>query len=94
MELKEAIKKYKRIEQFANSIARKEGYSRATEIIAGEENKVVSGTPFGYRKNTTGEYVCNSYLNNFGWKNTYYQHAETIVSIKKEILAYYKIVVN
>jgi hypothetical protein len=94
MELKEVIKKYKRIEQFANSIARKNGHSIATEIVAGAENKVVSGTPFGYRKNTTGEYVCNAYRSNFGWKNTYYQHAETIVSIKKEILAYYKVVVN
>lgn len=31
--------------------------------------------PCGYRKNTTGQYVPNSYRSKFGWKNTYYQSA-------------------
>lgn len=40
--------------------------------------------PRGYRKNTTGEYVPNSYLNNFGWKNTYYQHASLYITIPEQ----------
>ena len=67
----------------ANSIARKEGYGTATTIVYGDEDKVVSHTPYGYRKYTTGEYVPNSYLCNFGWKNTYYQHAKTTVMLTK-----------
>ena len=66
----------------ANSIARKSGYGRTTEIILGDEDKVVSHTRYGYRKYTTGEYVCNKYRSNFGWKNTFYQHAETVVMVK------------
>ena len=37
-------------------------------------------TPYGYRKNTTGEYVSHAYRSNFGWKNTYYQRAILAVS--------------
>lgn len=66
----------------ANSIARKHGYGAATEIIFGNEDKVVSHTRYGYRKCTTGEYVPNAYRNKFGWKNTYYQNAETTVMVK------------
>ena len=66
----------------ANSIARKNGYGRATEIILGNEDKIVSHISYGYRKYTTGEYVSNKYRSNFGWKNTYYQHAETVVMVK------------
>ena len=69
-------------ERLANSIARKNGYGRATSIIVGSRNAVLHHTPYGYRKRTTGEYVPNSYRDNFGWRNTYYQHAETIVEIK------------
>jgi len=67
----------------ANVIARTAGYGTATEIVFGDEDKVVSHTSYGYRKNTTGEYVPNSYRSNFGWKNTYYQHAATVVMLKK-----------
>lgn len=66
----------------ANIIARKNGYGTATTIILGAENKVVSHTCYGYRKYTTGEYVSNKYRANFGWKNTYYQAAETTVMVK------------
>lgn len=72
----------KEIRRKANSIARKHGYGVATEIIFGDKDKVVSHTRYGYRKYTTGEYVPNKYRNNFGWKNTYYQPAETVVMIK------------
>jgi hypothetical protein len=65
----------------ANSIARKNGYGKATKILVGNHNRVVSHTPYGYRKFTTGEYVPNAYRAKFGWKNTYYQEAETIVEI-------------
>ena len=68
----------------ANIIARRAGYGSATSIIYGDEDKVVSHTSYGYRKRTTGEYVPNSYRNKFGWKNTYYQRAETVVMLKKE----------
>ncbi len=69
--------------KLANTIARKAGFGTATEIIYGTKNKVVSHVNYGYRKITTGEYVPNSYRNNFGWKNTYYQHAETVVMIDR-----------
>jgi hypothetical protein len=66
----------------ANRIARKAGYGKATKIVhAGGEPRVISHTKYGYRKTTTGQYVPNSYRNHFGWKNTYYQAAETVVNI-------------
>lgn len=68
--------------KMANIIARQNGYGSATEIVRGDDNKVISHTRYGYRKYTTGEYVPNSYLSNFGWKNTYYQHACTVVMLK------------
>lgn len=71
------------IKRRANSIARKAGYGMATHIIFGSEDRVVSHTNYGYRKNSTHEYVSNKYRANFGWKNTYYQHAITVVEIKK-----------
>lgn len=67
--------------KLANSIARKAGFSRATDIVLTGENRVVEYISAGYRKNTTGEYVSNAYRRNFGWKNTYYQHAVCVVSI-------------
>jgi len=67
--------------RLANCIARSHGYGKATEIIIGSKNRIVSRTPYGYRKYTTGEYVPNKYRSNFGWKNTYYQRAETVVEI-------------
>jgi hypothetical protein len=68
-------------QKLANIIARRAGYSRATKIVIGDDNKVVRHVPFGYRKFTTNEYVPNSYRNNFGWKNTYYQSAITEVMV-------------
>lgn len=65
----------------ANQIARRAGYNRATKILVGNDSKVIGNTPYGYRKITTGEYVPHSYRSNFGWKNTYYQHAECIVIV-------------
>lgn len=65
----------------ANAIARRAGYGRATRIILGLQNRVLHHVHYGYRKVTTGEYVPKAYLNNFGWKNTYYQHAETTVEV-------------
>lgn len=65
----------------ANRLARKHGFGRATKIKLGKKNRIVDFTHFGHRKYTTGEYVPNAYLNNFGWKNTYYQQAECVVQI-------------
>lgn len=73
------VREFKKV---ANTIARRAGYGMATEIIRGDDNKVVSHISFGYRKCTTGEYVPSSYRSNFGWKNTYYQHAETVVMVR------------
>ena len=74
------------IKRLANSVARQAGYGFATRIkidrrLRPGTGKVVSRTDFGYRKYTTGEYVPNSYRSKFGWKNTYYQNAETTIAI-------------
>jgi len=69
------------IQKQANIIARKSGYNCATKIVAGNEDKTISHINYGYRKYTTGEYVSNAYRNHFGWKNTYYQEAITVVMI-------------
>lgn len=81
--------KYPTKQSYANAIARAAGYGKATEIIEGPEDKIVSGTSCGYRKYTTGQYVPQAYLKNFGWKNTYYQSAETVVSIRGEVMVYF-----
>jgi hypothetical protein len=68
----------------ANRTARQMGYGKATEIIVNPnitQARVVHRQRPGYRKKTTGEYVPNSYRSNFGWKNTYYQCAETVVEV-------------
>ena len=69
------------IQRRANTIACRAGHGRADVVRIGARNRVLSHTAFGYRKYTTGEYVPNAYLANFGWKNTYYQHAETVVEV-------------
>jgi hypothetical protein len=68
-------------QKIANSVARKNGYGTATTILFGNINApfILERTPSGYRKYTTGEYVSSAYRANFGWKNTYYQHAKTTV---------------
>lgn len=70
-----------RLQRRANRIARRAGYGSATSVSFGDADRVVTHTSRGYRKHTTGEYVPNKYLSNFGWKNTYYQRAETVVSL-------------
>lgn len=71
-------------QRHANIIAREHGYGRATKVIIDPNNepKVIQHTPYGYRKKTTGQYVPNAYRRK-GWSNVYYQHAETVVSIKE-----------
>lgn len=68
----------------ANSLARKAGYGRADEIVIGDEDRVIHHTRYGYVKNTTGEYVPNRYRRNFGWKNTHYCSAHTVVMLTPE----------
>ncbi len=65
----------------ANSIAREHGHGIATEIKIGRQDRIIDYTIYGYRKKTTGEYVPKAYLRNFGWKNTYYQHAKCVVEV-------------
>jgi hypothetical protein len=78
----EILNKIKKLHRHANSIARQHGYGFATSIQLGTADVVLANVQFGYRKKTTNEYVSNAYRNNFGWKNTYYQHAECLVEIK------------
>lgn len=85
MEKSEKIKLAKsvlsEIQTTANIMARANGMGTATKIVKGKKLAIIDWTNSGYRKNTTDEYVPNSYRSNFGWKNTYYQKAECIVSI-------------
>ena len=73
-------------QQRANAIARKAGYGKATEITYNLDipEGVTGGCTCGYRKRTTGQYVPKAYLRNFGWKNTYYQPAVTVVNLHKQ----------
>lgn len=85
----------KTLQQFANSFARKNGWGRATEItISDDENlkepRLGRTVEYGFRKNTTGQYVPNAYLANFGWKNTFYQHAVCEVIIPQKIAEQYR----
>jgi hypothetical protein len=76
---------YKDLETFANAYAKSQGYGSATEIVESEKVRIVDRWDYGYRKHTTGEYVSNAYRNKFGWKNTYYQSAITVVGVPKRI---------
>ena len=77
------------VRKIANIVARHAGHGSATEIICAttgpDAPRVLLHTPYGYRKTTTGEYVPNKYRANFGWKNTYYQSAETVVAVPVEM---------
>ena len=75
------MKKLDGVNRIANRVARAAGFGKATKIVFGTETRVISHTRRGYRKYTTGEYVPKAYLANFGWKNTYYQCAETVVQL-------------
>ena len=70
------------IQRYANALARQHGFGTADRILYGSEDKIVHHTFYGYRKRSTGEYVSNSYRDNFGWKNTYYQPAYTVVMLR------------
>ena len=67
----------------ANIIARASGFGRATKIVHGAKNRILSSVACGYRKFTTGDYVSWAYRKSFGWKNTYYQKAECVVQLKR-----------
>ena len=73
------------IKTTANIIARANHMGAATGIIKGELLEVVRTTDFGYRKNSDDSYVSNTYRDHFGWKNTYYQNAECVVSIPETL---------
>ena len=71
------------IQKIGNSIARQNGCGTADKIVFKPVTCffVSDHIDRGYRKYTTGQYVPKKYLSNFGWKNTYYQHAETTVAL-------------
>jgi hypothetical protein len=78
------------ISRYANALARQAGYGMATEIWYQEipdnfpqNGYVASHVRYGWRKKSTDEYVPNAYRANFGWKNTYYQQAETVVVLPR-----------
>jgi len=75
------------IQTTANITARSENMNAATKIVKGESLGVTGYTQFGYRKNTTDEYVPHAYMQKFGWKNCYYQSAECVVSIPEKLWA-------
>lgn len=79
----------KDIQRVANRAARDLGFGRANEIviIEGSKPKILSRVDYGWRKITTDEYVPNAYRNNFGWKNTYYQPAWTVIGLPKHMAA-------
>lgn len=87
-------KSYKSLQQFANAIARYNGAGKSDAIIVTGlgRNTLYSHTRYGWRKNTTGQYVPNSYRSNFGWKNTFYQHAFTVVQVTKEVFDHFNAV--
>lgn len=78
------------LQQQANQIARANHSNRATEIIFKPDSpgRVIAQARSGYRKNTTDEYVPRAYVINFGWKNTYYQHAVCVVELSTQKLLF------
>jgi len=82
-----------KIQTIANSFARKHHFFKATTILFGniKEPKIIDWTPCGYRKCSNHQYVPKAYLRNFGWKNTYYQHALTTVVLPFSIINWNKI---
>lgn len=69
------------VRQRACSVARRAGHFAPTAVTVGDRDGVVEFVASGYRKRTTGQYVPNAYLRNFGWKNTYYQRAVCVVNL-------------
>lgn len=85
-----SIKHYKTLKQYLNAFARENKYGFYTHIIPGEKLQIIKRLPAGYRKYTTGEYVPNAYRANFGWKNTYYQHAITKIEVPITTIEYFQ----
>ena len=67
--------------KLANIIARNAGYGKATKIVRGSADRVISAVSAGYVKNTTGEYVSNAYRKK-GWGSVHYVNAECVVQLK------------
>jgi hypothetical protein len=71
-------------EVVANRFAKSLGYGRATSVVVSSDYNtptLIRRVDYGHRKCSTGQYVPTAYLNNFGWKNTYYQHAVTEIGL-------------
>jgi len=69
------------IKTTANIMAMTKNMGKATKITKGKKLEVISCIQFGYCKKSDGSYVSNAYRDHFGWKNTYYQPAECVVSV-------------
>lgn len=83
------------VKKLANSVAKNNYYGKATSITFKNVKKPEIGETIshGHRKYTTGEYVPNAYLQNFGWKNTFYQKAkcEVILPLRYKKIYYERI---
>ena len=75
----------------ANAFARDNSWNTATTLTVSEYGNFQLGETknFGHRKKSNGQYVPNSYLSNFGWKNTYYQHAVCEVKIPISVYLFF-----
>ena len=83
---------YKTVKQYANAWIRSENKgSIATDLKVGSSETPILGKDLdcGFRKKTTGEYVPNAYMNNFGWKNCYYQPSVREVFIPIEVYLWF-----
>ena len=90
--MKTFYREYKSLKQFANAYARHIGYGKAdlicVEDIPIKGARIAGRINYGWRKFTTGEYVCNAYRAK-GWHNTYYQRAHTAVAVDREIYEFF-----
>lgn len=66
------------LKRAANRFARREGYGKATKIDIRRDSKlkIIKETPFGYTKDSTGEYVPMAYVNKCFGKGVSYQPAK------------------
>jgi viroplasmin and RNaseH domain-containing protein len=73
----------KNLTKAANRFAVKYGHRKATLIDIRKDGKddLIESTPFGWVKDSTGEYVPNSYVNKCFGKGVHYKHAVCKVRI-------------
>lgn len=68
----------------ANMLARTVGCKSATEIVFGNEDRVVSYATSGYRIIATEEFASMLVRNTIGWNKTYYRYSECKVQLRNK----------